>query len=157
MVGFMNIALQFKRLPFPAVRGGALALVLGLAACNRFGHPRYDVPAVQGAPQGGSAVGSSSDTDGGGGAGSPVPAPGPGTCGGGGFADPGCDACMSASCCLEEAACASEPSCGAVESCVGDCTDDPTCVSGCEEAYGSSRAAADLDACLASSCSEACQ
>jgi len=154
----MIIALLIKRLRFPAVRGGAIALVLGLAACNRFGHPRYDAPASEGSPRAGSAVGSSIDTGdgGGGGAGSPVAAPGPDACGGGGFADPGCDACMSASCCLEEAACASDPSCGALESCVGDCT-DPTCVSSCEEAYGSSRAAADLDECLASSCSEACQ
>ena len=157
VVGFMIIVLQFKRPLFPAVRGGAIALVLGLVACNRFGHPRYDAPAVQGAPQGGGAAGSSTDTGDRGGASSPVGAPGPGPCGGGGFADPGCDACMSASCCLEEAACASDPSCGRVESCVGDCTDDAACVSSCEEAYGSSRAAADLDACLATSCSEACQ
>ena len=153
----MIIARQFRHAWFLALRGGALALALGLAACDRFGHPRYDAPAVEGAPRRGSAAGSSPDTGAGAVAGSPVTAPGPVACGGGGYADPGCDACMSESCCLEEAACAADPSCGAVDSCVADCADDTTCVSSCEEAYSSSAAATDLDACLASSCSQACQ
>jgi hypothetical protein len=150
-------ALQLEGLRGLALRGAAFALVLGLAACDRFGHPRYDPPpAIEGAPRIGAAVGSSTDTGAGGGTGSPVAAPAPDACGGGGYADPGCDACMSTSCCFEEAACASDPSCGAVDGCVADCADDPTCVSICEDAYDSSRAAADLGACLASSCSDAC-
>ena len=76
-------------------------------------------------------------------------------CGGGSYADPTCDACMRTSCCLEEAACANNPSCGAVETCVGECS-DPDCVAGCEATYGSSSAAANLDACYADSCVSAC-
>ena len=202
-------------------RALAIAVLLGLTACDRFAHPRYDAPGVDGAARGGGAVASSSDTEGGsditspgchgdglsssrglaagapcttandcsptccscgvtewmaascvagvcadgvtagartgscGGSGMPV-APGGSTCGGGGFADPQCDACMSASCCLEEAACASDPSCGASESCMGACA-DAACLSACEAEYGSSGAAADLDTCLGSFCGAACQ
>ena len=76
-------------------------------------------------------------------------------CGGGSYADPSCDACMRTSCCLEEAACAGDASCGAVESCVGECSDS-ACVASCEQTYGSSRAAANLDACFNASCVNAC-
>jgi hypothetical protein len=79
----------------------------------------------------------------------------PDACGGGSYADPTCDACMRASCCLEEAACANDGSCGAVDTCVTQCSDSD-CVASCEAIYGSSVAAANLDACFAASCANAC-
>ncbi len=69
-----------------------------------------------------------------------------------------CAACVTTSCDAQATACAGTPSCAALEGCMSGCGTDPTCRAQCgvDHGLGNDGFTPAFEACLASSCADAC-
>jgi len=90
--------------------------------------------------------------------GSPAASTDAGAEGGFTYGQGACAACVATSCDEQATKCANNPSCSALEECMSGCATDPMCRAQCsvDHGLGNDGATPAFEACLASSCADAC-
>jgi len=115
--------------------GGVAAMTVAVLACRQL------VGIGNGPPQG--QVSQSTDS---------------GAEGGFTYGQGACETCVTTSCDAQATKCAGNPSCSALEECMSGCGTDPTCRAQCsvDHGLGNDGVTPVFEACLASSCADAC-